>query len=313
MKYWFSFVLSTVLAVIFSGCANHVRYDYQNQSRIDRSKVNEECFITIKPHGNSAEVIELEVTKQCKFKVVQYEDVVKKELYTPYSGLRKLYEVPAGFGLLPAAIVINALDFATLGLIPNSATDGTLDMAFAGMNPFMNWESEDRSELKDVETKSNIIDRRFETSRIAAPIEKVFVYGQGKLLMTLSTDSRGQVVVNLLDRDFVRDKFGVRELLFKVGSDNGTIQKTYIIGRQQLLQMKRARRMIIDYRRKPSPAGLAEIIMQLERMNFKKTALLLEREQLKKKDAKFVIAFEAACEKKLAALSSPILKKNEKQ
>jgi hypothetical protein len=131
--------------------------------------------------------------------------------------------------------------------------------------------------------------------------------------MTLSTDSRGQVVVNLLDRDFVRDKFGVRELLFKVGSDNGTIQKTYIIGRQQLLQMKRARRMIIDYRRKPSPAGLAEIIMQLERMNFKKTALLLEREQLKKKDAKFVIAFEAACEKKLAALSSPILKKNEKQ
>jgi hypothetical protein len=93
----------------------------------------------------------------------------------------------------------------------------------------------------------------------------------------------------------------VRELTISTGQGDNAATKKFIIGRQLMFRLKRAGKIIKDYQKKPSSELLAQTVLELEKMNFKKSSLVLEKQELQKHDAAFKKKFETKMEQLLSA------------
>lgn len=187
--------LPLIAALLATGCANHVRQDVLVSETINRDLVSEVVSVTplqgtISPQGSvesSTVALRLDAIKQEK--VVHETTTQVVDFVTPYSPLRELYEFPVGIGAIATGVVVNVLDFALLGLLPNSLTDKPLDVGFAGINPFMNIESRTRVEQKLVSEETAITDEKVEVTTLPLVGERVsFAFGDSSVTAETGQD-----------------------------------------------------------------------------------------------------------------------------
>lgn len=188
-----------LMATLFiTGCANHVQQDVLSAENIQRERLSETVSATplqgtISPQGgleSSSVVLRYDTIIQEK---VTRENVTRvMDLSTPYSPVRELYELPVGIVAIAGGVVINVLDFALLGLLPNVMTDAPLAVGFAGINPFMNIESKNRVVSKLVSSDTIIMDEKTEVTTI--PLAgKTVTFISGDRSLTAQTGEDGVV------------------------------------------------------------------------------------------------------------------------
>lgn len=294
---------SCLVLLVSAGCANHIRNIVVKDTQIKRIPEKVDYFITLEDKDEVIQIpeIDIKIEKQLKSKVIHYEITRTKQMFTPYQGWRKLYEIPMGIGLLPCAIVVSLADFATLGLIPNSFTDDLLDYSFTGMNPFLNIENEKRMILEDCKAVKKKIDTRNETLRFPVADIKVQLYyiGSDELLLAVETSADGSAEIYFFHDDLVKSSFpSERELMIRVMDDkNQEVAKVKVlIDRLLAIKLKKAIKLIDKFHAKETPEGLAELIWKLEKLKFHKIALKLEKKSLVRhlNDKTFSSRFKAA-------------------
>jgi hypothetical protein len=289
--------------VFITGCANHIKNVSLKDTQIDRKVTKEDYFMTFADQDKVIEnpSINLKLEKQSHFKVEHYEVTQNKEMLTPYQGWREFYEVPMGIGLFPCAIVVNALDFATLGFIPNSFTDDLLDYSFTGMNPCLNIENEERVVYKVSKSDKKKIDSKVETTTSPAADMQVQLISasQQEPLLTGRTDKSGRIEINFFDEKlFTSDFHSQRELgLIVVDKKNAKVAEAQIlIDRILSRRLKKAARLINEFHQNQTPEKLAATVWELEKLKFPKAALRLEKTNLNMhaNDKTFISRFQKA-------------------
>ena len=210
----------------------------------------------------------------------------------------ELYEFPAGLVMLPVSIVVNVLDFALLGLIPNRITDGAVDIAFSGLNPALNIESESRSENKVIKTYEKVIHVGKDVKRVPARNTEVSMTS-GSFKEVMKTDDKGNLTIDLLSRNFISNIDDIRELTISAGKGESEDKKTIVMARELSFKIKKAKAKLVAYFKAKSPELLAETIFYLEKdLKFEKLGADLEKRELSSQSA----AFKKAYEKRLGEL-----------
>ena len=282
MKYLLYICLVAVSGLLFAGCANTIRKDKSTETLITRTPQHAICFIRYADYANDPSIINITVSKELNVQVVHAEDEIYNELETPYSGWRELYEVPAGIGVFPAAVVVNILDFASLGFIPNWMTDDMLDYSFAAMNPCLNAESDSRIVKRELRHEKKIVDQYLDSRKQAAVGAEVRVMDGKKELQRLKTDQRGEVKLRLFTPIYFDQIESLAELNVTVKVDNLGRPDVIniVIPRRLRYRLVKAREAIKVYRKQSTPEALAQTVMLLEDLTFSRQSLLFERAEL---------------------------------
>jgi len=138
-------ILIILLSFLAAGCANQIA-STQFQREVPQTKAVKQSFVV---HGGQ----DLLTSPQLHLTLARVETseneilqiTTYSEEFTPYSGWREFYEVPAGIVCLPFAVGYKIIDFVALGFIPDEQSNGFVSWSFAAMNPFMNVESKERA------------------------------------------------------------------------------------------------------------------------------------------------------------------------
>jgi len=270
--------------VMATGCQNHIKNEVKKEKNIKRVESQVTYFLNVNQDIVDKPAIMLTLNKESKYKVVETEDRVTNELYTPYRGVYEFYEFPAGILVLPGAIVVNVVDFALLGLLPNHFTDDLLDISFTGMNPALNWESEERMESIVLNTESKEVDTRDEVVKQAAPGEKVAIEGELVQIKGITTDRKGSAKVYLHNRslDIINNIEKLREV--KITVKKGEPEETSVslmLDRGLRMRLVKARDLIKTYNEDKSGLKLAKLVVKIEKLKFPRLAMDIENEELK--------------------------------
>jgi hypothetical protein len=174
-----------------AGCANHLDVETQPVHSVERKIVR----TTIEISGNvslplATPYLDITATEHRQGHVVEYDGIARYDVYTPYQGWRKIYEIPAGLVLLPVAIVAT--------LVPTAATGSLLDRSIAGMNPFENMADKSRSERTLLDKKQEPFDERDEYSAIPLAGATLTVRGYHQVEPVV-LDENGKARISLLD------------------------------------------------------------------------------------------------------------------
>lgn len=188
--------------MFLSGCANHLPQRSEYEERFERKLLDHNLQIDL---GEPA-VLELpqrrvRIQEQKTFEVTTIEVSRRYDRYTPYQAWRELYEVPMGAIAIVGGIGANALNVVLLGSLPDSATKGLISYGFAGLNPFMNIESNGRSQ----QNLASLEERRLEprTEYLSQPwAERMVQVQAADQQHELQTDRQGILRINLLDSPF---------------------------------------------------------------------------------------------------------------
>lgn len=189
-------------ALFLSGCANHLSQRSEHEERVERKLLNHTLQIDVGEPG----VLELpqrrvRVQEQKTFEVTEFEVTRHYDRYTPYQPWRELYEVPLGAVAVVAGVGANALNVVMLGSLPETATKDWISYGFAGLNPFMNTQSNGRSQQNLASIDEQQQDKRMEYSSLPWAERPVLVEA-GKQTHELTTDRNGILRLNLLDGPF---------------------------------------------------------------------------------------------------------------
>ncbi len=189
-------------ALFLSGCANHLSQRSEHEERVERKLLNHALQIDVGEPG----ILELpqrrvRVQEQKTFEVTEFEVTRHYDRYTPYQPWRELYEVPLGAVTVVAGVGANVLNVVMLGSLPETVTKDWISYGFAGLNPFMNAQSNGRSQqnLASIDEKQQ--DKRMEYSSLPWAERPVLVKA-GKQTHELTTDRNGILRLNLLDGPF---------------------------------------------------------------------------------------------------------------
>jgi hypothetical protein len=162
------------------------------------------------------------VHEQKTFEVSAFEVSRRYDRYTPYQPWRELYEVPLGAVAVIAGIGANALNVVLLGSLPDSATKGWISYGFAGLNPFINVESNGRSQQNLASLDEQRQDTRLEYSSLPWAERSVLVSANGQT-HELLTDRNGVLRLNLLDSPFAeQDVSRIGTLQLSVADPQGS-------------------------------------------------------------------------------------------
>lgn len=279
--------LLVLAATLVTGCANHLKVDTHTETEMERQKVSQ--AIDIETNAGSlitVPLIAVQVQDSQAFKVKTYEAKTEYDVVTPYQGLRELYEVPLGLVLLPVAVVVNVLDFATLGLLPNKLTDVPLDWSFAGMNPFMNIESESRTERELVKSDKKLVDEKEEF------LKKPFA---GKTLQVSASEARidvildehGKAEVSMIRLSALTTN--IEKVTLKADNGEKSIQRDIDVSRQLRNQLENASIITGRYAdlaaTEPTPEAVAALdlkafstdLVALSKLGFESESLRIEK------------------------------------
>lgn len=207
-------------ALLLSGCANHMSQRAEREDRAERKLLNHTLQIDV----GQPEVLELpqrrvRIQDQKTFEVTEFEVTRIYDRYTPYQAWRELYEVPLGVVAVVAGIGANVVNVVLLGYVPETATKGWIDYGFAGLNPFMNVQSNGRSEQNLAGINEQQQEKRTEYSSLPWAERPVLITA-GPQTHELSTDRNGVLRLNLLDGPFAeQDVSRVGKLLLSVEDD----------------------------------------------------------------------------------------------
>lgn len=186
-------------AVFLSGCANQLAQRNEHEERVERKLLDHRLLIDT---GLPAELDQpqrlVRVEEQKTFEVTPFEVTRRYQRYTPYQPWRELYEVPLGALAVVAGLGANLANLVSFGQVPHSATRGWLDYGFAGLNPFMNTESNGRAQ----QNLAALDERRGETRRETSTLpwaERPVHLRVGTQDYELATNRAGVLRLSLLD------------------------------------------------------------------------------------------------------------------
>jgi len=299
MKAFKQIFLLVACLIAVTGCQNHIRHEVLKEKKISRSTPQVTYLLNVNQEVVDKPIVKLTLSKESAYKVTELEEQTKKEIYTPYRGVSEFYEFPSGILVLPVPVVINLVDFALLGLLPNRLKDDLLDLSFTGMNPCLNWESEKRSKTIILGTETIEVDKREEVIKSVAANEKVTIEGELVQIESITTDDKGIARLYLHDKSLkiIDNIEKIRELnIFIRKGQQEEAHVNLILDRSLRMRLVNARNLIGSYNENKTGVELAKLILQIEKLKFPRLALNLETEELKafKDNKEFVEKFKTA-------------------
>lgn len=240
---------TTCGALFLAGCANHLPQRSEHEERIERKLLSHSLQIDV----GQPQVLELpqrrvRVQEQKVFEVTPFEVTRHYDRYTPYQPWREIYEVPLGAVAIVGGVGANVLNVVALGRLPDTATKDWISYGVAGINPFMNVESNGRSQ----QNLAAIDEKRQETRTEYSSLpwgERPVLIKAGDQTHELLTDRNGVLRLNLLDGPFAdQDIARVGTLLLTVtdDQDSTSAEATLLVSRTLRGKLREAHDLIYD-------------------------------------------------------------------
>ncbi|MBV4476105.1 MULTISPECIES: hypothetical protein [Pseudomonas] len=188
--------------LLVSGCANHMSQRSEHEERVERKLLDHSLQIDV----GEPKVLELpqrrvKIHEQKTFEVTEFEVTRRYDRYTPYQPWREIYEIPLGAVAVVGGIGANVVNVFALGNLPDSMTRDWFSYGFAGLNPFMNVQSNGRAQQNLAGIDEVQRDKRTEYSSLPWSERPVQVKA-GKQTFDMTTDRNGVLRLNLLDSPF---------------------------------------------------------------------------------------------------------------
>jgi|GEM_PF-2300417 hypothetical protein len=267
------------MAWYLCGCANFIRGYEDTEDRMERKTIGTKYdvqYVPDPPVSSAFPVTALRVEKQ---QVKKYQVFVHGELVTPYEGWRKAYEIPCGLILAPVSLCSQLLSVFSFGIYPFSVSSGIQNLAFTGLNPCLNWESESRTERRVLSSEDKLIDEFQEDKGTPLPNIAVSVVS-GEMSKNYITDKFGIFHLTLVGLNAKDSVFNMaREFDFRVGDDK-RMTRRLLITREFAGKLLRAQSVIIQYEMAPTGKKLVDAVKKLEELKFNDLAYALEKREL---------------------------------
>ncbi len=218
-------------ALLLGGCANHMSQRSEHDERVERKLLDHSLQIDAGSPG-SLELPQrrVRIHEQKTFEVTEFEVTRRYDRYTPYQPWRELYEVPLGAVAVVAGVGANILNVVMFGQLPDSVTKDWISYGFAGLNPFMNVQSNGRAQQNLAGIDQVEKDKRLETTSLPWSERPVEVQS-GKQTYELTTDRNGVLKVNLLDSPFAdQDLKNVNQLKISVEDADDNVRADTTLG-----------------------------------------------------------------------------------
>ena len=289
--------VAVVSAIFFNGgCANHLRNIDLVSPENDRRVLNTKYELKLFPETIKDASFHVEIQKLESAEIKKYEVRTVKNIATPYKWWREFYEVPAGIVLLPVSLTSHVLFLCSIGILPYDIPKSVNELAFTGMNPALNWESESRSEETLVSLDRKMLSHS--TENVKTPLAKQnIIVRSGNQRKVFLTDDFGGFDLNFLALQ-EKDTFfpAGRKVSFSLGSDENNELKRLILTRDYLSKLLWARTKINAYKMNPGGKNLFETVIYLEKNGFELLAYTLEESELARNagDKKFQADFKSA-------------------
>ncbi|HXV22114.1 MAG TPA: hypothetical protein VD811_14090 [Desulfuromonadales bacterium] len=286
----FNLVLLIVFCVFLSGCANHLKVETHTETEMVRDKISH--AVDIGTNAGSlvtTALVNVEVQESQAFTVKTFESKAEYDVVTPYKGVLEIYEVPMGIVLLPIGVVVNVLDFATLGLLPNKITDVLLDWSFAGMNPFLNLESENRTERTLKKADKKMIDKKEEFLKKPLANTELLVSSDGAH-MNITLDEFGKAEVSMVRLSALSSN--IEKIALAVEAGDIKAQKDIDVSRQLRSQLQKASLITKKYAKLAAKdinevdiqtldlIGFSTDLIRLSELGFESESLRIEKRAL---------------------------------
>ncbi|UVE16604.1 hypothetical protein NVV93_13455 [Pseudomonas sp. LS44] len=232
-----------------SGCANHLPQRSEHEERVERKLLNHSLQIeTGEPRVLELPQRRVRINEQKTFEVTEFEVTRRYDRYTPYQPWREAYEIPLGALAVVAGVGANVLNVVMLGSLPDTATKDWISYGFAGLNPFMNVQSNGRSQQNLASIDEKKLDQRMEYSSLPWAERPVLVKA-GSETHELTSDRSGILRLNLLDGPFAeQDVSRVGKLLLSVEDpqDKARADATLLVSRTLRGKLLEAHALIFD-------------------------------------------------------------------
>ncbi len=271
--------LIAFLGLALSGCANQIRLE-EADHEIPRNELIKQSF-SIDGAGDLIESPQVNLhfsTVAVYNRKIEFV-TIRTEEFTPYSGWREFYEVPAGLITAGPAIVFKVLDVLTLDFIPNNASNGFATWSFAALNPFLNAQSEKRSTTLMTEDITGETEVTVETLREPLANLPVHVRINATPAEELKTNDEADLSFHLLDILPGRIEETPRKLIVSgpPGSTAAGMREEIFIGRELGQDLVTASNYLVRYdATRYSLEFLATSIYTLDQLGFKAYSLRLE-------------------------------------
>lgn len=236
-------------AVFLTGCANQLSQRNEHEERVERKLLEHRLLIDA---GSPPELDQpqrlVRVEEQKTFEITPFEVTRRYQRYTPYQPWRELYEIPLGVVAVVAGVGANLVNVVTLGSLPESATRGWIDYGLAGLNPFMNAESNGRAQQNLASVDEQKGEPREETTSLPWAERPVLVTAD-KQTLELTTNRDGVLRLNLLDSPLAEvDVAHLAKLRLRVEDpqDKAQAETTLLVDRKLRERLKEARPLIYE-------------------------------------------------------------------
>ncbi|MFJ2489522.1 MULTISPECIES: hypothetical protein [unclassified Pseudomonas] len=192
-------------ALLVSGCANHMSQRSEHEERVERKLLDHTLQIDVgEPKELELPQRRVKINEQKTFEVTEFEVTRRYDRYTPYQPWREVYEIPLGAVAVVGGVGANVVNVFALGNLPDSVTKDWLSYGFAGLNPFMNVQSNGRAQQNLAGIDEIQRDKRTEYSSLPWSERPVQVKA-GKQTFDMTTDRNGVLRLNLLDSPFAEN------------------------------------------------------------------------------------------------------------
>ena len=192
-------------ALLVSGCANHMSQRSEHEERVERKLLDHSLQIDVgEPKELELPQRRVKINEQKTFEVTEFEVTRRYDRYTPYQPWREVYEIPLGAVAVVGGVGANVVNVFALGNLPDSVTKDWLSYGFAGLNPFMNVQSNGRAQQNLAGIDEVQRDKRTEYSSLPWSERPVQVKA-GKQTFDMTTDRNGVLRLNLLDSPFAEN------------------------------------------------------------------------------------------------------------
>ncbi|WP_414154146.1 hypothetical protein [Pseudomonas sp. BNK-43-a] len=189
-------------ALFLSGCANQMSQRSEHEERVERKLLEHSLQIDVgEPKVMELPQRRVRINEQRRFEVTEFEVTRRYDRYTPYQPWREIYEIPLGAVAVVAGIGANVVNVITLDSLPQSMTHDWLSYGLAGLNPFMNVQSNGRAQQNLAGISEIQKDKREEFTSLPWN-ERLVEVKAGKMTHELTTDKHGVLRLNLLDSPF---------------------------------------------------------------------------------------------------------------
>lgn len=236
------------VALLLGGCANHLPQRSEHEARTERKLLDHSLRIEVGEPLLELPQRRIRILDQKTWEVTDFEVTRRYDRYTPYQAWRKLYEIPLGAVAVVAGVGANVLNVVMLGKLPESATRGWINYGFSGLNPFINVESNGRSQQNLASLEEQRRDARMEYSSLPWAERPVLITA-GSKTHELSTDRNGVLRLNLLDGPFANQDIslvGKLQLQVEDPQDATRADATLLVSRNLRGKLLEAHDLIFD-------------------------------------------------------------------